>query len=112
MIKDIIRDAINRLNSEKSSAINTALTKNQNDIIGPKFLELESSKAESVKKINQETSAKIAEISKACEDAKTEFRNGQIEAVRLTVGATYDTAIAKLQKELEEYDPAAVSNKE
>ncbi len=112
MIKDIIESSINRLKAEKDSAINTALTKNQSAVINPKFAQYEADKAESIKGINQEASKKIADITKACEDAKNEFRNEQILAVKASVGAEYDTAIANMEKELKKYDPTADENKE
>lgn len=108
MIKDILNDAIARLNAEKLSAVNSAIVKNKSEVINPKFAELESAKNSAVASIQKEASAKIAEVSKSCAETKAQFEEEQVAAVKASVGATYDSEIASIQKELEALKDSAV----
>lgn len=98
MIKDILKDSINRLNSERSSAIATAIAKNKNEVVNPKFAELESTKNSAISEIQKETAEKISEVTQLCAQAKTEFENEQKDTITASVGAEYDLAIANVNK--------------
>jgi len=97
MIKNIIEDAIKKLNSAKSSAINTALAKNNSEVVQPRIEELEKAKNEKINEVNQKASESIAEITKSFANSKTTFENSQIASVTASVGAEYDSQIATLQ---------------
>lgn len=112
-INSIIQETLTKLKNQKSNAVTNAVAKNRNEVVVPRFSELESAKNKAVAQVNAEYDAKfsaltkeknekIANLAKETADAKTEFESAQKEAVTASVSAEFDTKISKLEEILKD----------
>ena len=101
MIKSILTDALNKVKGEETSAIAEAIANNKSSVVSPKFQEIESAKLKAIAEVQSDANAKIANLTKNANEAKSKFEDEQRQAVTDAVKAKYENEISSLQSQID-----------